>query len=366
MTVNVLYDEAIFYSSEEYYEICNEKLNIQSIIEEPYIYIIGKCRANDEQIMYIETRLECLKMLGKKIDLANGAVISDKMHMFHGDGPACQFEIGNSKGGDYFCCCCDVPSFYMHDFVRCGYAPHVTLKDRVERVNQGIWGRRKSIGTLHPFAGLNKVQLKQELNSRNIYNFNDNNKETMNKLLRHHLKGVQRVPSLFYSSPSIHNFHELHLENYEVSGVEPLHDIAGHIKNIIEEIPYHLDIEARKRFDEFLQTSLGQKDTKRSCDYRLALIELTYQLRYLINDDILQVLLTLIEIQRILYLPAEKRTAREVLKLTNVTFLHFHLVKLVFGNTKKLTTRKLFGKYFHQLTIHAPIQYRIISGSSVV
>ena len=39
MTVNVLYDEAIFYSSEEYYEICNEKLNIQSIIEEPYIYI---------------------------------------------------------------------------------------------------------------------------------------------------------------------------------------------------------------------------------------------------------------------------------------------------------------------------------------
>ena len=31
---------------------------------------------------------------------------------------------------------------------------------------------------------------------------------------------------------------------------------------------------------------------------------------------------------------------------------------------KKLTTRKLFGKYFHQLTIHAPIQYRIISGNS--
>ena len=102
----------------------------------------------------------------------------------------------------------------------------------------------------------------------------------MNKLLRHHLKGVQRVPSLFYSTPSINNFHEFHLENYEVSGVEPLHDIAGHIKNIIEEIPNHLDVEARKRFSEFLQTSLGQKDTKRSCDYRLALIELTYQLRY--------------------------------------------------------------------------------------
>ena len=31
MTVNVLYDEAICYSSEEYYEISNEKLNIHSI-----------------------------------------------------------------------------------------------------------------------------------------------------------------------------------------------------------------------------------------------------------------------------------------------------------------------------------------------
>ena len=59
----------------------------------------------------------------------------------------------------------------------------------------------------------------------------------------------------FYSTPSINNFHEFHLENFEVSGVEPLHDIAGHIKNIIEEIPYHLDVEARKRFNEFLQTS---------------------------------------------------------------------------------------------------------------
>ena len=121
MTVNVLYDEAIFYNSEEYYEISNETLNIHSIIEQPYLYIIGRCRANDGQIMYVETRLERLKMLDKRIDLTYGVIISDKMHMFHGDGPASQFEIGNSKGGDYFCCCCDVPSFYMHDFVRCGW-----------------------------------------------------------------------------------------------------------------------------------------------------------------------------------------------------------------------------------------------------
>ena len=65
-------------------------------------------------------------------------------------------------------------------------------------------------------------------------------------------------------------------------------------------------------------------------------------------------------------MPAEKRTTKEVLKLTYVTFLHFHLFKLVFSNARKLTTRKLFGNYFHELTIHDPIQYRVISGNSVV
>ena len=82
----------------------------------------------------------------------------------------------------------------MHDFVRCGYAEYVTLKDRMERVNQGTWGRRKSIGTLHPFVDLNKLQLKQELNSRDIIILITT---TKNKLLRHHLQGVQRVPSLY-------------------------------------------------------------------------------------------------------------------------------------------------------------------------
>ena len=50
----------------------------------------------------------------------------------------------------------------------------------MERVNQSTWGRRKYIDTLHPIVDLNKVELKQVLNYRNVYNFNDNNKENMN------------------------------------------------------------------------------------------------------------------------------------------------------------------------------------------
>ena len=49
------------------------------MVEQPELYTIGRCRANDEQILYTETRLECLEDIPTKIKLKNGAEISDKM-----------------------------------------------------------------------------------------------------------------------------------------------------------------------------------------------------------------------------------------------------------------------------------------------
>ena len=34
-------------------------------------------------------------------------------------------------------------------------------------------------------------------------------------------------------------------------------------------------------------------------------------------------------------------------------------------NLKKITRNKLFGKYFHNLLVHAPLQYRLVSGESI-
>ena len=47
-------------------------------------------------------------------------VLSDQMHFFHGDGPACTLAAGNQKGGHYFC-----PSCHIHlcqtDDITCTY-----------------------------------------------------------------------------------------------------------------------------------------------------------------------------------------------------------------------------------------------------
>ena len=48
--VNVMYDPAVFYTSIEYQEISGDNVDVQAEIESPELYIIGRCRSNDEQL----------------------------------------------------------------------------------------------------------------------------------------------------------------------------------------------------------------------------------------------------------------------------------------------------------------------------
>ena len=181
------------------------------------------------------------------------------------------------------------------------------------------------------------------------------------------LRGIQRIPSLLFHSPSVNAIINLHLENYEVCSVEPMHDIAGHTKNILLEYSHILDEEEREIYKKAYEISFGQKDNIRACDYHRGLIELTLVMNNYISDyETLELLLTLIEIQHILYASAGTRTPRQILKLHNMTFRRFNLMKQIFKNKLVTVTRnKLFRKYFHNLMIHVSLQYRIISGSSI-
>ena len=87
---------------------------------------------------------------------------------------------------------------------------------------------------------------------------------------------------------------------------------------------------------------------------------------YIEKQNIVQ--FTLPEIQRILYLSDEFRSPKEILRLHNSCFEHYVLLKEVFklsNLSSGMTRDRLFGKYAHNLTVHAPIQYRLISGESI-
>ena len=70
---------------------------------------------------------------------------------------------------------------------------------------------------------------------------------------------------------------------------------------------------------------------------------------------------SLTELSKLLYLPANLRSPKLVLRLHNQAFLHKMTFKEVIGNIRSLTKRKLYGRYWHSITVHAAKQSRIIS-----
>eukprot|EP00731_Ephydatia_muelleri_P013922 Em0007g1232a len=59
--------------------------------------------------------------------------------------------------------------------------------------------------------------------------------------------------------------------DYEVSGVEPLHDFKGHMSNLLEELPFHVVGKAYEELAVIKKSVLG-KSTLRCVDYRKAAI----------------------------------------------------------------------------------------------
>ena len=54
----------------------------------------------------------------------------------------------------------------------------------------------------------------------------------------------------------------------------------------------------------------------------------------------------------------QSQSAQSVLHLHNISFVHARAD--LFFQPKTVTTRRMFGRYFHALTTHAPLLYRLI------
>ena len=81
MLVSCMYDPALFYTDEEYsakYHV--NKVNIQSLVETPYIYILARCPSTDQQLQYIPERTEDLLKLNESLEI-NNIKIKDVMRI---------------------------------------------------------------------------------------------------------------------------------------------------------------------------------------------------------------------------------------------------------------------------------------------
>ena len=185
-------------------------------------------------------------------------------------------------------------------------------------------------------------------------------KKHLEELLTDEMQGIKRTPALLI--PNIDNIGII--QKYEILPNEPMHDIAGHWKNLMEEIPTHLSKTEKKAFQDICLVGLN-KDTKRAVDYRKTVIHLTVALKNIIPDQIYQLLLTCCEMQEILYAGEESRNASQILRYHLVSYKHACLLNDIIGKKPNtITPRKLYGKYYHALIRHAGHQLRLISGKS--
>ncbi|XP_047129004.2 uncharacterized protein LOC124809199 [Hydra vulgaris] len=132
MLISVMYDKAIFFNNDEYYEKYGEKINIQAIVEKPFLYILARCPSNDEQLEYRNLRIEDIISLKYPIIVNNDIEIFDVLRIFKGDHPASQFESGQNKDGNFLCHGCSLfapkAKSYSYSFQ--------SLKQRVEKIFQ--------------------------------------------------------------------------------------------------------------------------------------------------------------------------------------------------------------------------------------
>ena len=364
--VSVLYDPAVHLTNEEYKAKTGKTISVQKIVEKPHLHFIARCGSSEaEQLAYSETRLTCIKEMTTNLITHNGSEFIDTARFFHGDNPAREVEAGQQKGGHYFCSNCGCHAERVNELDHALNCPIISFQNRIDAVMKlGTVSRANSIKQkLKPLSSLSKKELEKELGARGIYD--GNTKQELQAKLDMELHGIQRVPALLVNVPDV-SLDDLHLADYEILPTEPLHDIGHHIENVLAELPHHLAEKEKQVFEKCVSTCLDGKDSKRGFDYRVALLKTTAyaQQNKSLSETPLLILETLSEMQQILYCEEEKRSPCLILRYYNQSWYHAILLKLLLKHPKKLTKRKLFGAYFHDLTAHAGCMLRLVSGQA--
>ncbi|XP_078617060.1 uncharacterized protein LOC144885158 [Branchiostoma floridae x Branchiostoma japonicum] len=372
--VATIYDAAIHLTDIEYRQKYHLNISVQSKVEQPQIYIIARSSSSDaEQLLYSETRRDDLPSLALPVKSQDGREYNDILRFFKGDNPARQFEIGQQRGGHYPCPC-GVNIGGAHSYHECCAVenPAPTLQDRQEFILDGPVTRLKASSSLpNAFDQLTKEEMQDELTYRGAVPYESVDKLSKKELqqeMKRTLQGVKRAPALLQPNPT-QNLTELNLQHLEVPACESMHDIYNHIKNILEELPAHVPREIAETIQTVKQTVLGDKDTVRASDMRRLLLILTKQLEQQgkASKEVMELLYSLAEVQRLCYAAADDRTTTTIYRLSNTVFKHHLMMKVCFpGMLTNITNRKLWGQYIHSLRDHTPILYRIAPISSLM
>ena len=362
ITVACLYDRAVFLTDEEYYQKEGVHVNVQAVVEKPFIHILARTPATDQQLLYSQDRLEDIFHLKTPIEV-DGIYLHDILRAFKGDHPASQFEAGQQKGGNFVCHGCAIESNCHRNLPHSFKLPTLSLQDRINKIHTSLSSQnRLKKKVVKIYDNLDLADLIDEHQQRNIPT-KTITKQYLRTSLNMEMHGIQRMPALFFNTPFA-SPDAINLSRYEILINEPLHDTSNHIKNIQEELPHHVPKEKKMDVKNIIAQSFNGKEAKNSADHRKSLLIITnWFIENLKDHFTTNILISLCEIQEILYLPDKNRSPLTILRLLLATFQHSMLLKIhISTSLKSMTERKFYGTYYHSLIRHSGEQYRIFSG----
>ncbi|CAH1240896.1 Hypp6176 [Branchiostoma lanceolatum] len=272
VTVHPLYDPAIFYTSEEMRQQ-GKPMDVQSLVEEPEVYLLARSKSTiADQLKYARCQREDIKAM--QDTNYQDVKIRDVVRYFTGDDPAQWVESGEQHQGTYGCSAgCGAPIKRFMDLGYCLRLQVKSLEDRRQLITSLPAGAR---GGSAPFKGLNKDQLIQNLNATGYDYDLECNKPELKSQLKQHLAGASHIPALLYDEQQS-TLKAINLEQYAVSSCESLHNAKEHIKNLLEELPNHVNQQDKASVME-VQSAFQGKEVMRGSDFRKLLISVTAHL----------------------------------------------------------------------------------------
>ena len=370
-TVQILYDPLVFYTNKEFCELKNlNKFDVQGRVEEPMIYILGQAKSsNEHQLQYVKIRMEDIAELKDTPLEEQGSKIKifDHVRMFIGDGPARQFESGQSKGGTFPCVACPVLNNCRHKLKDTMVLPRISLEDKRKLIMKG---NRANFDPSKSLMDLKKKDTFEEVKARQLLAQGDEGKGLLGlykELLKGNLLGSFRLPALCTVNPMIEV--KSLIGPYEVVACEPMHDLKGHIENLLLEMPYHV-----KKENSVIVSTLINNLLEHACSafhYRKALLDLLLhkEISSLLGMKIYMILRTLAEMMAICYAKEEMRCSRQLLHYQLCAHQHAILLEEIVGYTpklkSKLTHESFYGAYFHSIVDHVGEVLQVMSVASV-
>ena len=135
MTVSAMYDPAVCVTDQQYFKKHKESLNVQAEVEKPYLYLMGRCPSNDQQILYIEEGIKDIHDKAKKTVSPSGIPYQGVMRLFKEGSPARQFVAGQQKGRNYVCTASSVHSNLISSLTETFSLDEMSLQERVNKVS---------------------------------------------------------------------------------------------------------------------------------------------------------------------------------------------------------------------------------------